>query len=226
MNASEFTDLSLRLGNKHLINLGFQFKSGNWHLVNDDFQLSFILGKGKGSSNFNVKYLTIALRHIGYNWEGTEPLKTFSDIDKGAPIQISPFKINEYCESQYSDKVWRYTNAFQKPRHENVYFPIYYGGKKQRGLLSTLFRKEEKQTRSAHSIEVFGAKLISEKETTKLMEVSFRNVADYGIEWAKLMTPDKIIDQLTKYNSDWWVEKEWIKAYELNITKPSTGLRP
>ncbi len=223
MNASEFTDLSLRLGNKYLIELGFKFNSGNWHLINDDYQLSLILGKGKNSSNFNVKYLTVALRHVGFDWEDTKPMKPMSDIDKGAPIQISPFKLKEYCESNYSNNVWTYTNAFQTPRHKNVYFPIYYGGKEQKGFLNSLFGRKEKQARNAHSVEAFEAELISEKETIKLMEATFRNVADYGAQWANLMTPVRILEQLEKYNSDWWVEKEWIKAYQLNITKPSTG---
>ncbi|MEH6345486.1 MAG: hypothetical protein V7785_10410 [Bermanella sp.] len=223
MNASEFTGLSLRLGEKYLLDIGFQFNAGNWHFLNDEYQLSFILGKDKNASHFNVKYLTVALRHIGFNWDDAIPMKLLSDIDKASPIQISPFKLKQYYESGFSSDEWIYTNSFQTPRHENVYFPIYYGGKKQKGLLNALFGKEEKQARSAHSIETFGAELISEKETTKLMEAAFRNIADYGVQWANLMTPVKILYQLEQYNSDWWVEKEWIKAYQLNITKPSTG---
>ncbi len=40
-------------------------------------------------------------------------LVPYSDIDRGSPIQISPFKLGNFIESEFDSKDWKYVNDIQ-----------------------------------------------------------------------------------------------------------------
>ncbi len=80
----------------------------------------------------------------------------------------------------------------------NNYHPIYYGGR---------------EIQSQESLNVFGAELINEQESIELLSQAMRQVAEYSLQWAQFMTPKEIVRQINENGENWWIEKEWVKAY-------------
>jgi len=215
MNSFQFTDLFKNLGEKHLPKTDFIFKNDGWHHLNNDYQLSFILGKDNNSPYFNVKYLSVILRHTNIN-PGKSKFKPYISYDKGSPIQISPLYLKKYVKSDFNSRIWHYTNAYRKPRPSKVYAPIYYGGKKRKFFISKI---SESHAYRKNQIELFGAKYITENQATKELEKAIVDFSKYGIKWSEHMNPINILAQLEQYNDDWWVEKNWIEAYRVYLSQ-------
>ncbi len=208
MKSTDFDKLNFELGQEFLAPLGYKYEKGNWHYLTDEWQLSFVLGKDKNASHFQVKYLTVALRHrevpVG---DMKIKLVPYSDIDRGSPIQISPFKLGDFIESEFDSKDWKYANAMGNQRHENTYYPLYYGG-------------EEHNAELRKGIEVFGAELISEDRSINLLSKAMIEVEKYGIRWADYLTPTEVVRQLRINGEKLWVENQWIDAYSETFTLP------
>lgn len=222
MLAPDFDELNFKLGKQYLEPKGFKYENGNWHFLNTDYQLSFILGKDKNASHFQVKYLTVALRHRDVPMgDNKVKLVPYADIDKAAPIQISPLKLANYVASRFSPSQWKYENVFKTPRHENSYVPIYYGGLDKWVLKDRSLTAEQNKSTLKKALRVFHVELVSEDEAKELLRDSMIQVAEYAKDWADYMTPDEIVSQLKEYGEGWWILNQWIDAYCETFAIPS-----
>jgi hypothetical protein len=214
MLAPGFDKLNFELGQQYLEPEGYKYENGNWHLLNDDYQLSFILAKDKNASHFQIKYLTVAIRHREVPM-GDDKVKLvpYNDLNKGAPVQISPFKLNGFISSNFSEESWKNVNAFSTRPHANTYYPLYYGGLDKWVLKDKSLPREQNLKHLKRSINLFEAELISEDETQNLLQSSMIQVAKYAQKWAEVMTPTEIVRQLKENGEGWWVENQWINSY-------------
>lgn len=207
MHASEFDKLNFQIGQEYLEPVGYRYENSNWHYLTEDWQLSFILGKDKNASHFQVKFLTVALRHrkvpIG---DGKIKLVPYNNIDLASPVQISPFLLSEFIKSGCNPASWKYVNPrSNKGRHKNTYYPLYYGGE---------------ENFSQQSIQTFGADVITEDTSTDLLRDAIIDVSKHGVKWAKFLTPAEIVNQLKTNGDNWWVENQWIDAYSETFLLP------
>lgn len=212
MDATEFNDLLKRLGDKYLAPLGFEYKHNHWYYITDEYQVALMLAKEKNTPTFKVKYLTISFIHFHIQRaDYTKHLPYFNYPSSGA-MQISPMYLSDALKGQ-----WHYVNPLKCIKDRQVFLPVYYGGKPSFSLKG-LFNKPEKTTvQLPQDVALYGADYISEKECISMVETAIKNTAEHAQTWAKTLTPEYILEQLTTYNEDWLTEKGWIDAYQTHL---------
>ncbi|MCF2910484.1 hypothetical protein L1285_19420 [Pseudoalteromonas sp. DL2-H2.2] len=213
MKANEFYSLSEELGSKYLLPLGFRFNNGGWYFADDNYMLAFELANISHSQSIFLKYLTV----VFYNYvkcEDFQAMQPMQYADHYGPVQINPMQLPAYEQ-------WQYTNAHNSRGETSAYFPLYYGGligaepirqgffvKKQwempKGLLPGWITER-------------GADIVTEDEARELLKKAMINTAEYVFKWADTLTPHEIIRQIEENGDDWFVEKEWVKAYKAHL---------
>ena len=214
MNAREFDALSHSLGNEYLAPCGFVYTKNNWHYISDKYQISFLHGKDRNASYSQITYLTLCIRHLeDPNEEGSWHKGIIDNLDKNCPIQISPLKIKEFIQSDYSPECWKYSNAQENIRHPNVYYPLYFGGLDKWVMKDKSYSESENAACLKRNVETYGAELIHEKKAKSILIDAMQQIAEYGKEWAEYLTPQEIMNQITNYGDNWWIEKNWVDRY-------------
>ena len=213
MNASEFYQLSYKLGNKHIEHLGFKCTpKGEWHFVGENYMLAVVLQNDRSSQHFKIKCVTL----IFNSYIKTKDIAPMVPMKYAAgPMKINPLKLDDYISSGFKDECWHYENEGYGFSHSSC--PIYYGGIQKKSFTSIF----SKNTVPNHGllpefITNRGAKVMSEKEAGKQLEECFKQIASFSFCWADHLTNEEVLRQLKTYGENWFVVNEWIEAYESN----------
>lgn len=218
MRAPELDQLNKKIGEEFLSPKGFVFENGNWHFISEDYQLSFVLGKDKNASYFQIKYLTLCVVHFEVpEGDDIEEMKIIGDLDRSCPIQVSPFKLKEFVESEFNPKNWRYHNAHANKRHPDIYCPLYYGGLDKWVMKDRSYSESENREALKRNVEVYGADLIDEDEAENILRDAIVLISEYGKRWAEYLRPEEVVSQITKHGDGWWVENNWVELYRKNF---------
>jgi len=220
MKVEEFYDAFKRLGERYLVHAGWVYKYKMWHFIDDTIRLSFIPVTTKFGRSFQVKHLTLTLRHTQVEAsEDLEEKKKYNNNDKFCPAQISPGRLRPFVESGFSRRVWHYVHPREDDRsHELAYMPIYYGGEHRWILDQNDAPEEENRETLLEFLKVEGIDYLEEEIALTHLETAFEDVSLFARKWVEFMTPQETMKQFILYGG-WWVDKEWLEAYEKKFGK-------
>jgi len=213
MNASEFYQLSFKLGAKHIEHLGFKCTpKGDWYFVGESYMLAVALQNNRSSQHLDIKHVSLVFS----SYIKTKDIAPMEPMKLAVgPMAINPLKLKKHIDSGFNDKEWHYINEGDGFSHLSC--PIYYGGIKKKPFTS-IFSKNVLPTRVSlpEFITSRGADVVSEKEAKQQFEECFMQIASYGFSWADNLTKEEVLRQLKTYGENWFIVNEWIDAYESN----------
>jgi hypothetical protein len=222
MDVKDFYNNFKELGERYLAPGGWVYKYKMWHYTGDGVRLSFIPVTTKFGRGFQIKHLTLTLVHTRVT--PPEDLldkhkKNFSNNDKYCPAQIAPDRLKLFVEGKFSRWIWHYVHPRESNlSHEYAYTPIYYGGENRRLLEDPDATEKENRKILLEFLKTEGIKYVEEEKALAAMEKAFEHVSLFARKWVEFMTPRETMKQLIFYGG-WWIDKEWLTAYEKEFGK-------